>query len=901
MRATAAAMGLFLFVCAFTHAGEGTAPPDSSAIYEEASTSEERVLFETGFEEAEAQKLVHYYAGNVPNKVVFTGVTDEEAHSGKHSFKMQVEFEAGRWGNAYFKLPAAIPQWSDLHARFYVKMDTLPKTWSFHGFVGAQASVPTTGNNINGEKKGEDNGWEIWEVRASQTSDIGDYVEGIGLRMQLPDHSPATTVTMYIDDVEITGKLPSNYKEKWAAVYRYFTVDRENYMRELATRRLGGMKARYARQKREFRKVALPTRTSEMINDRYSALCGKIEADLAAVGPMIELVERNLADSDARFTAKLDEAERILAHLSIHVEAARSYPAYARKFGGEDIISFTLEPTQSYEILPAGPEGHNEELSHYSWSGGGFENPQLLPDAKVIPAAPSREMGTFGCRGTTVQTSFAVLPASNLVDAVVEVSDLASGLGRIGADTVDVRVVATWYRPFEGGARLMNEMLLHDAAFVTPLADKKENAFEDPLYGNDTERLEPMALPSGELRQFFVTIKIPGDAAEGTYRGVVKVKAANHGPVELSLAVEVLPFDLEPTPYAYSFFYRVYPADAESIKASAEKFQVKRTPEQMEAELVGMAEHGCNTLNLYVGAPTKTEEGWDFSALDACLAMAKRAGLTRSPFTWLAHNQYFLPMPERDGAPKTMDEVVANFKDFVPAVNAFCDERGYPRPGLFGHDEASGEALMKLRRGYGAVNDAGGIVTVACYPSFFDEIGDALSLPIIYGGGQTMKGREAMRKSQALGYECWIYNCPATSLPASPSVYRRRYGLAMWRNGERGAAPWEYAGVPRQREGEPPFGFNNVFTDPLYAVAYPTWSGKPIDTIIYEAWREGITDTRYMATLEKALAQAKEAGGAPELVAKVEKWLETFSINDDLQKVRWQMADFIVALGKVAE
>jgi hypothetical protein len=241
--------------------------------------------------------------------------------------------------------------------------------------------------------------------------------------------------------------------------------------------------------------------------------------------------------------------------------------------------------------------------------------------------------------------------------------------------------------------------------------------------------------------------------------------------------------------------------------------------------------------------------------------------------------------------------VAARFQDFVPAVQAFCDRQGYPRPALYGHDEASGEALMRLRAGYTAVNQAGGLVTVACYPNYFDEIGEALSRPIVYGGGQTVKGQQALRESQKLGYECWIYNCPATSLPASPSVYRRRYGLAMWRNGEQGAAPWEYQGMPRPQAGQPPHGFDNVFTEPLYAVAYPTWAGPPIDTIIYEAFREGIYDTRYMATLEKKLRETRATAAAPELVTKVEQWLQTFSVNDDLQKVRRQMADFIIELG----
>jgi len=73
-----------------------------------------------------------------------------------------------------------------------------------------------------------------------------------------------------------------------------------------------------------------------------------------------------------------------------------------------------------------------------------------------------------------------------------------------------------------------------------------------------------------------------------------------------------------------------------------------KTPAQMQAELINMAEHGVNTLNLYDGTPEPTNGGWDFARLDQCLAMAKRAGLTRSPFTWLGHNLYFIPYTRGD-------------------------------------------------------------------------------------------------------------------------------------------------------------------------------------------------------------------------------------------------------------
>jgi len=871
--------------------------PNPGAIWEEAKTSPQRVLYQTDFEDNQAIKMQHYYAGKVPSKVVFSGVTDEVSHSGKHAYKMQVKFEAGRWGHAYFKLPFDIPQWSDLHAKFYVKIDSLPKTRSFHGFVGAQASQGITHNNIDGEKKGEDSGWELWEVTATKTSDVGDYVMGIGLRMQLPDHSPATTVTIYLDDVEVGGKLPSNYKEKWAQAYRYFTVDREIIMRKQGVHRYRDMAAWLSRLTKQYQKRSLPAGASASIKQRYEAMANRIETDLAAVAPMVKKIKANLDNTKIKFTADLDQPERLLSHLGMWIKAMRSYANYAKQYGDDDIMTFAVEPTRSYAILPDGPEAHNWETSHYSWSGRGFEHPQIMTQSKAIAAMPSRTIESFGCPDTAVPLSFALTSEKPLKDLTVKVGDLRLGDKAIKAEHIDVRVVAPWYRPMGRNGKtlpeLKNEMLLHDPDFVVPAKDKVENIYKDAKFGSDAITLKPVTIQAGQVRQFYVTVNIPQSTTAGTYRGKVQVSAGDQT-ATMNIELKVLPFDLEPTPMAYSFFYRSYLRSKEE-KLSQGIHPWYKTQAQMQAELNNMAEHGCNTLNMYDGTPKKVGDGWDFAPLDRVLSMAKTAGLTRSPFTWLGHSIYFVPYTggDRPGVPDTIEKTADMINRFVPAVNTFCKENGYPRPAFFGHDEASGERLMKLRQGYNTVNKAGGLVTVACYPNYFDEIGDALSLPIIYGGGQTGSGATNMKRSHKLGYETWIYNCPTTSMPASASVYRRRFGLMMWRNGEQGVADWEYQGLgPRDTDPQ----YNNDFENPIYAMAYPVWEGKPIDTIHFEAFREGVYDTRYMATLEKHLATAKQNGDQPALCARIDQWLTSFSVNDDVNQLRQQMADFITAL-----
>jgi hypothetical protein len=599
----------------------------------------------------------------------------------------------------------------------------------------------------------------------------------------------------------------------------------------------------------------------------------------------------------------VNDVERALGPLGVYINGYLAFDECVSRYGKDPYVVYRLDPTCGYPILPGGVAGHNEETSYFHWGSAdvGSPNPQILPRTFPAPASPSRSLAALGCRGQYIPVSFAVQAGEEMKDLRFEVSALKDDEATLGSEIVDLRVVEAWWRPYldhkTSGEFLMptlqNELLVHNDEFVTADLDKPFNRFKETKYPNDLPELSPVTIAADHTRQFWATVHLPEDARAGRYEGVIKAAGASGHQFELTLTVEVLPFELEPTPYAYGFYYPSLLRDEETAKEQG-VHSWKKTTEQMKKEFVNMARHELNTLCIYGGIPTKTEDGWDFSKLEGILEMARQAGLTRSPFVWLGHRQYLAPMPDRAGAPKTIEEAVDNLTRFTRAVNAFCDEKGYPRPAIYGHDEVSGEKLQVLKKTYGAVTAAGGIVAQACSSGYYDDIGDALSLPIVYGEGSdyVSTGLANMLRSQEHGYETWIYNCPATDMGGSPSLFRRRYGLAMWRNSEDGAFPWEYSGLGLKGPYmERPAGR-------LYAVTHPTWDGDPIDTIIYEAFREGIYDTRYMATLEKHLRLAKDRNAAPELVAKIEKWLASFSINDDLQQLRRQMTDFIVALSR---
>ena len=893
-------VGAILGACLTCLAAEGDAPsaPDPSALFEQARIAEERVVYAQDFEGPGEVTMVQFWGGGrgeMPNKVVFRGPTREQAFSGKRSYKISLTFEpvAGKGGGAYFLLPVEIPAWSDLNLKWHIKTVVQPaaKIHPFHGFTGGNLEGAESHNVAPyvGNKTGEADGWETWEATARKTGKVGERVEGAAVYFQISEVKVPTTVTFFVDDLTVRSRLPVNWQELWADAARYFRDFGEKEKRSSAARRLVGITAWREEAARRRAACGQPSNASPLLRQQFTGTMAKVDDLLAKAAPLAVKIEAGLADEKAPFNVSVNAVERLIfeaRHYMGIAEACVSYSGDADAF-----ITFAADPTQCYPILPTGPTAHTDETSYYGWNqdAGSFENPQLLPDVKPVPARPATTLSNFGCRGIYVPYGFAVYAGRDLKKLAFAATDLKSSNGVIPASEADLRILGPWYRPYGGKLRLMNEPLLHDPQFAVPAPGEKRNIFKDPRYGDDATGLLPVTIPAGTTRQFHALVKIPPDAAPGLYKGAIEGEAADGVRIRLGLELEVMPFDLEPTPFAYSAFYRSYLAD-EVAKKKEGIHSKRKTMAQMEAELINMAEHGLNTLNLYVGSPRKKDDGWDFGELDRCLAMAKRAGLTRSPFTWLGHNVPFIPDTRREDL-DTWEEVLTAIKDRVAAANEFCRKRGYPRPAFFGHDERSGEELARLKRGYEAVNKAGGIVTVACYSDYWANVGEAMTLPIVMGGAVSGSARHAIRQSQAAGLEAWIYNCPSTNMPATPSVYRRRYGLALWRLGENGAAPWEYSGVQYTKE-------SYVFEPdvPVYAFAFPTWSGKPIDSIIFEAYREGIYDTRYMATLENHLKRAKDGKAAPRLVAKVEKWLASFSVHDDLWKVRRQMAGFVVSL-----
>ncbi|RPI38330.1 MAG: hypothetical protein EHM53_09150 [Methanoregulaceae archaeon] len=121
-----------------------------------------------------------------------------------------------------------------------------------------------------------------------------------------------------------------------------------------------------------------------------------------------------------------------------------------------------------------------------------------------------------------------------------------------------------------------------------------------------------------------------------------------------------------------------------------------------------------------------------------------------------------------------------------------------------------------------------------------DIVGDLLDTAIVAGPLNTTQAAQWHMN----GKRIFSYANPQVGVE-NPYLYRKNYGFALWNAGYDGTMNYAYQ-----------HGFGNIWNDfdhvhyRDHVFAYPTSDGV-IDTVQWEGFREGIYDTRFIATLLK--------------------------------------------------
>jgi len=233
-------------------------------------------------------------------------------------------------------------------------------------------------------------------------------------------------------------------------------------------------------------------------------------------------------------------------------------------------------------------------------------------------------------------------------------------------------------------------------------------------------------------------------------------------------------------------------------------------------------------------------------------------------------------------------EEVQAVSDLVSRIVRFAKSQGVSQVYFYGVDEASGEGLRIQRPAWKAVHEAGGKMFVAGYVGHFEVIGDLLDVLVCAGHPNI----EEANLFHSAGHRIFCYGNPQGGVE-DPEIYRRNYGLLLWKNNYDGAYTFAY---------QLAYGtIWNDFNNPKYRnhnFTYPTVDGV-IDTVQWEGYREAVDDVRYVTTLLNAIEEGKQSANREitAIALGAQQYLAELDVRKaDLNVVRLEMVNYILRL-----
>ncbi len=382
------------------------------------------------------------------------------------------------------------------------------------------------------------------------------------------------------------------------------------------------------------------------------------------------------------------------------------------------------------------------------------------------------------------------------------------------------------------------------------------------------ERFEALDLPAEESHRFWVTIRVPEDAGPGTYDGALLFSAGEGTDpadrVEVPVRLRVLDIRLLEDPDKIFGIYYRDPIDlwgGAGDDVSREYFLRKSDMEHAD-----MVAHGTRNVVMSAWVREADAEGnftADWRVLQAKLDMAARHGFT-PPYvvsinTGGVYRKY---MQESFGGHlRGVKMPPAEFFAEITRMTAFIEsergKNGWPDFLYYPVDEPSQtpESVQFMTELLKAVQAAGVKTYVTADPTYaaFDPMRPYVD---VWCTQPFSPDRETvLRDSAERGVQYWCYpnhvNGENDHTPVAGA--RMTYGFGFWRSGFKVLIPWIYqssTGDPFNYLDGPYMDFFNRSED----------DGTPIPVAMWEAYREGYDDYRYVYTLETLIKAARVAG-----------------------------------------
>ena len=511
----------------------------------------------------------------------------------------------------------------------------------------------------------------------------------------------------------------------------------------------------------------------------------------------------------------------------------------------------------------------------------------VYPNTVPRPSELDPELKIFATQGEYEPMTFSVLPLTDLDGATVSASDLRSLQGLIPQANVDVRSV-----------RYM---------LVRP---NYSSFFSYHVAPDVLEHRASVDLKKEHNQRFWITVRVPDDARPGVYRGELTFQPGDGHPARVPITLRVLPIRLRKDPgHIYGTYYR----DPLSLVSASNSLQANDYfRRKAELERRDMVAHGMNSHISSISGLVRDDDGnWtmDGAETERRIALDRKYGLTDKPLVVsFPVSTWYSRLVDKKGLGSHLRLVRADvpksfFDEVAKMVEAIeLEKKRYDWPELLYYpiDEPSTqENSVRFMVGVlEAIKRVPGVRTYITADPTHEQFEPMWPYIDVWCCQPFVFDREKIhRLSEEKKIEFWCYPNHISGENDHTPIRgaRMTFGYGLWKSGFRTLMPWIY-----QSSGGDPWNYLDSRSMDFFNRSTP--DGEPVPVVMWEAYREGIDDGRYLYTLASLIEEAKKAGGqagsrAAATTSKAEKELEfVWNAIEVQEKYKydglWSGADF---------
>ena len=469
----------------------------------------------------------------------------------------------------------------------------------------------------------------------------------------------------------------------------------------------------------------------------------------------------------------------------------------------------------------------------------------IYPNTVPRQSELNPELRAFASLGEYEPVTCTVFPFESLGPCRVTVGDLRAGNSVIPKDNVDVRAV-----------RYM---------LVRPNYSLFFSYHEAP---DVLEHRESVEIEAGRNQRFWITVKVPDHAEPGVYEGKLTFSPAAGQPCDVPLQIRVLPIRLQKDP---SHIYGTYYRDPLSLVSDGnapianDYFRRKAGLERRD-----MVEHGMNSHISDTSGLERDDDGnWtmDGTETERRIALDRKHGMTEKPL--VVHfpvSTWYYRLVDKKGMGSHLrlirpDVPESFFDEVTKMVIAIEEEKkkyDWPEFLYYPVDEPSTQensvrfmvdVLKAIKRVPGVRTYVTADPTHEQFDSMWPYIDVWCCQPFVFGH------EKIKRLSKENNCEFWCYpNHVAGENDHTPvRGSRMTFGFGLWKSGFTTLMPWIY-----QSNGGDPWNYLDSRSMDFLNRSKP--DGTPIPVAMWEAYREGIDDGRYVFTLRQLIEKTKAQG-----------------------------------------